>query len=64
MRSKMLYYREGESSKHLRDIAAMCRVSGAAFDVDYLQSWIERLGLTGVWNAIQEGMTSRDNSSS
>ena len=52
--AKMLYYKEGESEKHLRDIAAMCRVTGDTFDNDYLQTWIQRLRLNPIWDAIQK----------
>jgi hypothetical protein len=51
--SKMLFYRDGQSEKHLRDIAAMVLVSGETFDKEYLKNWILRLQLTDIWQAIQ-----------
>jgi hypothetical protein len=62
--AKMLYYKEGESEKHLRDIAAMCRITGEEFDQDYLQTWIKRLQLGEVWDAIQKRLASRDETES
>jgi hypothetical protein len=49
---KMLSYREGGSEKHLRDIAGVLRMQGESLDRGYLQSWVERLGLTDIWQAI------------
>jgi hypothetical protein len=58
--AKMLYYKEGESEKHLRDIAAMCRITGDTFDNDYLHTWIERLRLNPIWDAIQKRLAYKD----
>jgi hypothetical protein len=49
---KMLYYREGEHEKHLRDIAAMLRISGDEIDREYIRDWSNRLGLNAVWQAV------------
>jgi len=49
---KMLYYREGEHEKHLRDVAAMLRISGDEIDREYVGDWSSRLGLTAVWQAV------------
>lgn len=43
---KLEFYREGGSEKHLRDIAAMLRVSHELIRKDILNSWVERLGLS------------------
>ena len=50
--SKMAYYREGGSEKHLRDIAGILKVSGDAVDHRYVSQWAERMGLADVWLAI------------
>lgn len=50
--SKMNYYREGQSDKHLRDITGMLKVSGDEIDQKYISDWAERLGLTEIWHAI------------
>jgi hypothetical protein len=50
--SKLLYYREGHSDKHLRDVAAMLQVSGDEIDSDYIARWAQQLGVTEIWRAI------------
>jgi len=50
--SKMLYYREGGSEKHLRDISGMLKVSGDQIDRSYVVRWAEELGVTEVWQAV------------
>jgi hypothetical protein len=47
---KLEYFREGGSEKHLRDVAAMLRVSGDALDRAALTDWIERLKLNEGWD--------------
>lgn len=46
---KLAYYREGRSSKHVRDVLGMLAVSDAAIDRPALESWIDRLDLRSVW---------------
>jgi hypothetical protein len=50
--SKLEFYRQGRSEKHLRDCAAMFRVSGKEFDLEYLRQWVLRLGVKDEWNAL------------
>jgi hypothetical protein len=50
--SKMLYYQEGGSEKHLRDIAGMMKMSGARIDQTYIQKWAQDLELMEIWNAV------------
>jgi hypothetical protein len=52
--SKMLFYREGGSEKHLRDMAGMLKVSGADIDQEYVARWAESLGLQDIWRAVVE----------
>jgi hypothetical protein len=46
---KLTYYRDGGSDRHLRDIAAMVRLSGDLIDHATMQNWIERLDLRREW---------------
>jgi hypothetical protein len=46
---KLEYYKEGGSEKHIRDIAGVLRISGADIDFDYLEEWVETLGLAEQW---------------
>jgi hypothetical protein len=50
--SKMLYYQEGGSEKHLRDITGMFKVSGEQIDREYIHTWAQTLGVSDVWEAI------------
>jgi predicted nucleotidyltransferase len=49
---KLVYYREGGSDKHLRDIAGILSVSGNLVDRSYVQSFAEQLGVKDYWLAI------------
>lgn len=46
---KLRYYRDGGSERHLRDVAAMRRISGDLIDQPVLDGWIARLGLEPEW---------------
>lgn len=46
MLKKLVFFREGGSEKHLRDIASMIAVQGSdALDWSYLEEWSVRLGV-------------------
>jgi hypothetical protein len=49
---KMLYYREGGSEKHLRDITGILKVSGDQVDRAYVARWAAELGVTEIWQAV------------
>ena len=42
---KLIYYREGGSEKHLRDIRGIFRVLGPDIDYEYLQQLADQLGI-------------------
>lgn len=46
---KLLYYREGGSDKHLRDIRGIVAVSGEIIDRPYLEKWVADLGVGEAW---------------
>jgi hypothetical protein len=48
--AKMRFYREEESDKHLRDIRGI--LAQTPVDQDFLQHWINLLGLSEVWAKI------------
>ena len=50
--SKMRYYQEGGSEKHLRDIAGVLRVQGDRIDREYIAHWVDRFHVSKVWQAI------------
>jgi hypothetical protein len=55
----MLYYREGRSDRHLRDIASMLRISGAEIDTRYVHEWAQHLGLSDIWEAVRRRAEAR-----
>jgi len=50
---KLLFFREGGSEKHLRDIASILKISGSRLDGRYLDDWALRLGVVADWQAIK-----------
>jgi hypothetical protein len=51
---KMVYYQEGGSEKHLRDIAGVIRIQASALDTAYIEAWATKLGLTDIWQMVQQ----------
>jgi predicted nucleotidyltransferase len=49
---KMLYYREGGSEKHLRDVVGIMNVSGEQVDRAYVADWARELGVLDIWQAV------------
>ena len=52
--SKLMYFAEGGSDKHLRDIVGMLRVSAGLIDRADIESWARKLGLEEGWAAVSE----------
>ena len=50
--SKMLYYKEGGSEKHLRDITGILKTSGDSIDRSYIHHWSTHLKTDEIWTAI------------
>lgn len=50
---KLVYYKDGGSEKHLRDIASMLKVSGAEVDRAYIDRWAVTLGVAAEWAAMK-----------
>lgn len=51
---KLVFYREGGSDKHLRDIAGVLKISGDEIDFEYADEWAARLGVTDLWRRVRE----------
>lgn len=49
---KLVYYHEGHSEKHLRDIAGILRISGEYVDRDYISRFANELGVSDIWQAV------------
>ncbi len=52
--NKLDYYREGQSEKHLRDIASMIKILGEKLDFTYIEQWARRLDLADEWRIVRE----------
>src|SRR5262249_50330182 len=51
---KLVYFKIGESPKHVSDCASIIRVQGEQLDRAYIASWAERLGVAEVWQRVLE----------
>lgn len=49
---KLIYYKDGGSDKHLRDITGIMKISGDDVDRDVVARWARELGASEVWEAI------------
>jgi hypothetical protein len=52
--AKLEWARDSQSERQLRDIAGILRVSGETIDREYLQRWIEDLGLAEIWSRVEQ----------
>ena len=50
---KLVYYREGGSEKHLRDIAGILKISGRSLDWSYIENFANQLGVAEIWQAVR-----------
>lgn len=57
---KLVFYREGQSDKHLRDIASMLKVSGDIIDRAYIDQWSLRLGVAREWRYLVDRVEGRE----
>jgi hypothetical protein len=51
---KLLYYREGGSDRHLRDVATILQISSGRIDRDNVARWAADLGVLDIWQTILE----------
>lgn len=52
--SKLRYYKQGRSDRHLQDIHRMLAISGDLLNRAELERWVSRLGLESPWQAAQD----------
>lgn len=55
--SKLAYYREGQSEKHLRDIAGILKLRKSELDMSYLSEWSIKLDVKDQWAVAQAWKT-------
>jgi hypothetical protein len=46
---KLMYFGLSQQSKHSRDIAAILKAKKNELDLDYIERWVDRLGLSSLW---------------
>lgn len=51
---KLVYFKEGGSEKHLRDIAGILKVQSGNTETEYLQHWVTALGVEEEWKLVQD----------
>lgn len=49
---KLWYYRISRQTKHPRDIYAILLAQGDLIDHNYIREWVDRLGLSSVWDEL------------
>ena len=47
---KLIYFGLSQQSKHSRDIAAILKSKKNELDMNYIEQWAARLGLSSLWN--------------
>jgi len=54
---KLIYFGLSQQSKHSRDIAAILKSKKDEIDLDYIEGWVTRLGLTSLWNEMLDNVS-------
>jgi predicted nucleotidyltransferase len=54
---KLVYYRDGGSEKHLRDIAGILKFSGDVVDQEYVARSAAQLGVADIWETILNSLS-------
>lgn len=51
--NKLQWHKKSLSTRHLEDVQSVLKISKAQLDQEYLQKWIENLGLGEIWKQAQ-----------
>lgn len=54
---KLIYFGLSQQSKHSRDIAAILKSKRNELDLDYIQGWVTRLGLSSLWKEMLDNIS-------
>lgn len=52
--NKLIFYKEGQSEKHLRDIQGMLQISGDQMDLSYIDQETKALDLYSIWEKLKK----------
>jgi hypothetical protein len=54
---KLMYFGLSQQSKHSRDIAAILKSKKNELDLDYIEGWVARLGLSSLWKEMLDNVS-------
>ena len=54
---KLMYFGLSQQSKHSRDIAAILKSKKNELDLDYIEGWVTRLGLSSLWKEMLDNVS-------
>jgi hypothetical protein len=54
---KLMYFGLSQQSKHSRDIAAILKSKKNELDLDYMEQWTARLGLSSLWKEMLDNVS-------
>jgi hypothetical protein len=54
---KLMYFGLSQHSKHSRDIAAILKSKKNELDIDYIEQWAARLGLSSLWKEMLDNLS-------
>ena len=54
---KLIYFGLSQQSKHSRDIAAILKSKNNELDMNYIEQWTARLGLSSVWKEMLDNVS-------
>ena len=54
---KLIYFGLNQQSKHSRDIAAILKSKKDELDLEYIEGWVTRLGLTSLWKELLDSLS-------
>jgi hypothetical protein len=54
---KLIYFGLSQQSKHSRDIAAILKSKKNELDMNYIEGWAARLGLSSLWKEMLDNVS-------
>jgi hypothetical protein len=54
---KLMYFGLNQQSKHSRDIVAILKAKKNELEVDYIDQWVARLGLSSLWKEMLDNVS-------
>jgi hypothetical protein len=54
---KLMYFGLSQQSKHSRDIAAILKSKKNELDLNYIEQWVARLGLSSLWKEMLDNVS-------